>query len=174
MIYTDEHREQDLRIVNWLIRKKFANSSMSFLFDDMRQVAHIKLWQLRTQGNYKSVNYAITCAYYSMLNVWRETKKHLEPIPLDFDLGGATRLEITQASRITADDFVRGGEVKSIIKRLSSRYSKRNQKVINMFLLDYKQREIAKTVNLSQASVGSIIRDFKNELAAELGKGGGA
>ena len=169
MIYTDENRDQDLRIVNWLIRKKIKGSSLEFLADDMRQVAHIKLWELRRDGKWKSPNYAITCAYYTMLNLWRNTKKHIDTKDLDFDLGGATRLEMTQASKITADDNLRGSEIKSIIHKLIRRHSIRNQRLINMFLQDYKQREIAQAVNLSQATVGQYIREFKRELAKELG-----
>jgi len=169
MIYTDENRDQDLRIVNWLIRKKIKGGNLEFLADEMRQVAHIKLWELREKGQWKSVNYAITCAYYSMLNVWRNAKKHLDTKDLDLDLGGATRLEKTQASKITADDVLRGAEINTIIQNLIRRHSIRNQRLINMFLQDYKQREIAQAVNLSQTTVGQYIREFKRELAKELG-----
>ena len=168
MEYTTDDYTQDIKIVNWIIRRKFQ-SSVRFLFDEMKQVAHIKLWELREKGNFKSVNYAITCAYYSMLNVLRENKKHLDTLPLDFDIGGATRLEITRASRITADDILRGQDIKNIIKRLSARYSMRNQRIIKMFLLDYTQKTIAEIVGISQTSVGAIIREFKRELADELG-----
>jgi len=169
MIYTDENRDQDLRIVNWLIRKKIKGSGLEILADDMRQVAHIKLWELRRDGKWKSVNYAIACAYYSMLNLWRNTKKHFDTQPLDFDLGGSTRLEKTQASKITADDILRGGELTQTIKRIIDRQTIRTQRILFMFLLDHTQRVIAESVALSQATVGQHIREFKRELAKELG-----
>jgi len=131
MEYTDEQKEQDLRIVNWLIRKKIKGRSLDFMADDMRQVAHIKLWELRRDGKWQNVTYAITCAYNAMLNCWRETKKHLDTQSLDIENDdGVSRLERTQASKITADDILRGGELAETIKRLIEKYTARNQKII--------------------------------------------
>jgi len=38
-----------------------------------------------------------------------------------------------------------------------------------MFLLDHTQRQIAETVGITQSGVGFLIRDFKRDLADELG-----
>lgn len=170
MEYTQKDYEEDQRISNWVFNKYFKKD---YRFkDDLIQESLIRLWKNRAKFNEAKCKYstwAVKVSITSMLMFFRKEKKYYNNLSLDYEFkrddGDKMNFaEFIGINEIDTDKI----DVKILFENVLKNKNEEERIIVDRMLKGFTQKEIAKEIGKSRASVSRKVSKFGNELKIEM------
>jgi RNA polymerase sporulation-specific sigma factor len=162
-LFFDKFIEENLRLVHFFVQKFNPGNE----YEDYVQIGTIGLIKaVKTFSVDKEVKFATYAAKIitnEILMHIRKNKKHSKetsldaPISQDVDGNELTLMDMTESDQNVEDDYIEKVETKDKIRELMPRLSGIYRKIFLLHLDGKNQRDIAKSMNLSQSYVSRLI-----------------
>lgn len=164
MVEALELYNNNVKLTTYVAKKWFA--SYPHLYDEILSEARIGLWKAcktfdKSQG-FAFATYAIRVISNEIGCFMRRQKKYLNMVSLDSFIEGADETVTLMDSLGYEHDFDGKLNAKSIIAKLN------NYPVLKRLVTGEKQKDVAKSVGLSQAQISRIYRRERKLLLAQL------
>lgn len=160
-------------LVYFVYNKHFNSAKNHRYKDDLMQEGRLALWEACStfdkSKETKFSTFAVTVIYHKMLEVLLKLSKHAKNLSLNTAvLRGKEGDSYTLEECLPAKEEYSSIDLKLIIQECLDTLSARDRQIVVLICDGYKQAQIAKYVNLSQAQISRILKQFKLKIQNQL------
>lgn len=171
MEYTEKDYQEDLRISQWVFNKHF-NKFLSYK-EDLIQESLMRLWKAKTRFDKSRGNlgtFKVIVSINSMKIFLRSERRHIDNLVLGSELNSGHEDDLVDLMDLIASDEIDTDKIdlKDTISKVLKTKKEKFRKVVNLYLQDFTQSEIAKEVDNSKTMVNRMLKTFKKDLGKEM------